>query len=170
MNRLFNPIVVSGFSRSSRELVPGCGLINLVANEPCSSTSFPDFKLSDLSKGLKGRVGEGFIFNSYLVLDASHTIHQSSYPDFKLSVRDSVNSAEPGLRACVPVSVFSLPLGATTFDYLRRARTLTLMPTKCRRARGRGRLTASRSNPVHLHGVRTRYSYDIRPFAVSTLC
>ena len=77
-------------------------------------------------------------------LTSSHTA------DFKLSVRDS---AEPGLRACVPVSVFSLPLGATTFDYLRRARTLTHLE-----------LT------VHLHGVRTRYSYDIRPFAVSTLC
>jgi hypothetical protein len=51
-----------------------------------------------------------------------HTIQPQylTYPDFKLSVRDS---AEPGLRACVPVSVFSLPLGATTFDYLRRART-----------------------------------------------
>ena len=45
------------------------GVINLVANEPCSSTSFPDFKLSDLSNytGLNGRVGVGFIFNSYLV-------------------------------------------------------------------------------------------------------
>jgi hypothetical protein len=60
-----------------------------------------------------------------------HTIQpqyltSSQTADFKLSVRDS---AEPGLRACVPVSVFSLPLGATTFDYLRRARTLTF---KCR--------------------------------------
>ncbi len=147
--------MVSGFSQSSRAR---SRLINLVANEPCSSTSFPDFKLSDISKG-------------YLVMDV-HTIQpqyltSSHTADFKLSVRDS---AEPGLRACVPVSVFSLPLGATTFDYLRRARTLTLMPTKCRRARGRGRLTASRSNRAPARRSNPRYSYDIRPFAVSTLC